>query len=89
MLLAKDIKTAKELQEYFAKPKKVVVCFIDLARFFEIKSVCRPLNCIEKRSISSGECFTRVYFSSIRSCAKLMDLFYGCRQRTSGLASLK
>jgi hypothetical protein len=54
MLLAKDIKTANELQEYFAKPKKVVVCFIDLARFFETKSVFRPLNCIEKRSIPSG-----------------------------------
>jgi len=52
MLQAKDIKTVNELQEYFSKPEKVVDYLIDLVKFFEIKSVFKPLNSIKKRGYS-------------------------------------
>ena len=52
MLQSKDIKTVKELQEYFSKPEKVVDYLIDLVKFFEIKSVFKPLNGIKKRGYS-------------------------------------
>lgn len=52
MLQAKDIKSVKELQDYFAKPEKVVDYLIDLVKFFEIKSVFKPLNGVKKRGYS-------------------------------------
>lgn len=52
MLQAKDIKTVKELQEYFSNPEKVVDYLIELVQFFEIKSVFKPLNGIKKRGFS-------------------------------------
>lgn len=52
MLHAKDIKSVKELQEYFSNPEKLVDYLIDLVKFFEFKSVFNPLNAIKKRGYS-------------------------------------
>lgn len=52
MLQAKDIKSVKELQEFFSKPEKVVDYLIDSVKFFEIKSVFKPLNVVKKRGYS-------------------------------------
>ncbi|MGH2645031.1 MAG: hypothetical protein ACRDE2_13845, partial [Chitinophagaceae bacterium] len=49
---AKDIKTVKELQEYFSDPGKVVDYLIDMVKFFEIKSVFKPLNGLKTRGYS-------------------------------------
>lgn len=52
MLQAKDIKSVNELQEYLSKADKVVDYLLDLVKFFEIKSVFKPLDGIKKRGYS-------------------------------------